>query len=163
MNTIGDAEQFALKGLERGRLAWMALMLTPGMGPTRIAKAMMKLESAERLFEASLTELEATGMPAKAAQFVADGRARAAAEDEVKRVAEAGGWFLTREDEGYPERLLEIYDPPAVLWGRGSLELLGRRSPVRPWQTASRRPPVSATASGAPAAAASRATSPNGS
>ena len=82
--------------------------------------------AAERLFEASLTELEATGMPAKAAQFVADGRARAAAEDEVKRVAEAGGWFLTREDEGYPERLLEIYDPPAVLWGRGSLELLGR-------------------------------------
>ena len=126
MNTIGDAEQFALKGVERGRLAWMALMLTPGMGPTRIAKAMMKLESAERLFEASLTELEATGMPAKAAQFVADGRARAAAEDEVKRVAEAGGWFLTREDEGYPERLLEIYDPPAVLWGRGDVELLGR-------------------------------------
>src|SRR5258708_10071204 len=107
MTTIGDAEQFALKGVERGRLAWMALMLTPGMGPTRIAKAMMKLEQAERLFEASLTELEATGMPAKAAQFVADGRARAAAEDEVKRVAEAGGWFLTREDEGYPERLLE--------------------------------------------------------
>ena len=126
MTTIGDAEQFALKGVERGRLAWMALMLTPGMGPTRIAKAMMKLESAERLFEASLTELEATGMPAAAAQFVADGRALAAAEDEVKRVAEAGGWFLTREDEGYPERLLEIYDPPAVLWGRGSLELLGR-------------------------------------
>ena len=80
----------------------------------------MKLEQAERLFEASLTELEATGMPAKAAQFVADGRARAAAEDEVKRVAEAGGWFLTREDEGYPERLKEIYEPAAgALGARG--------------------------------------------
>ena len=72
------------------------------------------------MFEASLTELEAAGLPARAAQFVFDGRALAAAEDEAKRVAEAGGWFLTREDEAYPERLLEIYDPPAVLWVRGN-------------------------------------------
>jgi len=36
-------------------------------------------------------------------------------EDEAKRVAEAGGFFLTREDAAYPERLLEIYDPPGGL------------------------------------------------
>ena len=54
----------------------------------------------------------------------ATGRARVAAEDEAKRVAEAGGFFITREDEAYPERLLEIYDPPAVLWIRGDVELL---------------------------------------
>ena len=65
-------------------------------------------------------------MPAGAAQFVADGRARAAAEKEVKQVAEAGGIFLTREDEGYPGRLLQIYDPPAVLWVRGDAKLLER-------------------------------------
>jgi DNA processing protein len=33
---------------------------------------------------------------------------------------------LTPEDAGYPERLREIYDPPAVLWVRGSVELLER-------------------------------------
>jgi DNA processing protein len=81
---------------------------------------------AERVFDASLTELEAAGMPAKAAQFVADGRARAAAEKEAKQVAEAGGFFLTREDEAYPGRLLQIYDPPAVLWVRGDAKLLER-------------------------------------
>ena len=43
----------------------MALMLTPGMGPTRIWKAMGRLGAAERLFEASLTELEGLGMPAR--------------------------------------------------------------------------------------------------
>ena len=65
-------------------------------------------------------------MPAGAAQFVSDGRARAAAEKEAKQVAEAGGFFLTREDEAYPGRLLEIYDPPAVLWVRGDAKLLER-------------------------------------
>jgi len=126
MNRASDAEQDALKSSEMGRLAWMALTLTPEMGPTRIAKAMARLGAAARVFEASLTELESVGMPAKAAQFVFDGRARAAAEDEAKRVAETGGSFLTREDKAYPERLDSIYDPPAVLWIRGDTAVLGR-------------------------------------
>jgi DNA processing protein len=65
-------------------------------------------------------------LPAQAAQFVFEGRAFIAAEDEAKRVAEAGGFLLTREDEAYPERLLEIYDPPAVLWIRGDATVLAR-------------------------------------
>jgi DNA processing protein len=104
--------------------------LTPEMGPTRIARAVARLGAggggAERVFEASLTELEGAGLPARAAQFVFEGGAFKAAEDEAKRVAEAGGSFLTREDAAYPERLLEIYDPPAVLWIRGDASLLAR-------------------------------------
>ena len=120
-----DAELYALTMKEQVRLAWLALALTPEMGPTRIARAMARLESAERLFEASLTELEGLGMPARAAQFVADGRARAAAEDEAKRVAQAGGIFLTREEAAYPAAAGN-YDPPAVLWVRGDVGLLNR-------------------------------------
>jgi DNA processing protein len=126
MKTSSDAEQFALNRVDLAKMAWMALTLTPGMGPTRIWKAMGRLESAERLFEASLTELEGLRMPAAAAQFVFEGKARAAAEDEIKRVAEAGGSVLTPEDAEYPERLREIYDPPAVLWIRGDVTLLTR-------------------------------------
>ncbi|HUZ93669.1 MAG TPA: DNA-processing protein DprA [Edaphobacter sp.] len=112
--------------LEQARTAWMALTLTPGMGPTRIGRAVKALGAAERLFEASLTELEAAGMPAQSAQFIFEGRAHAAAEDEIHRVTEAGGSILTQDDEAYPERLREIYDPPAVLWIRGNAELLAR-------------------------------------
>jgi DNA processing protein len=126
MTTGSDAEQYALKSSKTARLGWMALTLTPEMGPTRIAKAMARLGAAERVFEASLTELEGVGLPARAAQFVFEGRAFKAAEDEANRVAEAGGFFLTREDPDYPARLLEIYDPPAVLWIRGDASLLGR-------------------------------------
>ncbi len=126
MTISSDAEQYALNTKEAARLGWMALTLTPEMGPTRIARAMARLGAAERVFEASLTELEGAGLPARAAQFVFEGRAFKAAEDEAKRVAEVGGYFLTREDAAYPERLLEIYDPPAVLWIRGNAALLAR-------------------------------------
>ena len=126
MRATGEAERYSGERLERARMAWMALMLTPGMGATRIWRAMGKLGATERLFEASLTELESTGMPARSAQFVFEGKALEAAESEMKRVAEAGGLVLTPEDEQYPERLREIYDPPAVLWIRGNVTLLAR-------------------------------------
>jgi DNA processing protein len=112
--------------VERSRLGWMALMLTPGMGALRIKKAMERLGTGSRVLEASLTELEGVGMPARSAQFVADGRALAEAEAEMKRVAEAGGLVLSFEDEAYPWRLREIYDPPAVLWVRGDVRVLAR-------------------------------------
>jgi DNA processing protein len=108
------------------RLAWLALVLTPGMGATRTQKAMRRLGEPERLFEASLTELEGLGLPAESAQFCFAGRARKAAEEEMNRVLEAGGTILTPSDETYPERLGEIYDPPAVLWIRGDVMQLAR-------------------------------------
>jgi len=126
MKTTSDAEQYAVERLDTAQLAWLALALTPGMGPTRIWKAVNRLGAAEHIFDASLTELEGLGMPAKSAQFVFEGKARAAAEDELRRVVEAGGTVLTPSDEAYPDRLREIYDPPAVLWIRGNVELLAR-------------------------------------
>ena len=111
---------------EEARLAWLGLVMTPQMGPTRAARAVKRLGAAERVFAASLTELEGAGMPAESAQFCFDGRARAAAVEEAARIAEQQASFLTPEDDEYPERLLEIYDPPAVLWVRGNVKLLNR-------------------------------------
>src|ERR1035441_10025577 len=56
MTTSSDAEQYALKIRETARLGWMALALTPEMGPTRIAKAVARLGAAERVFEARSEE-----------------------------------------------------------------------------------------------------------
>ena len=108
------------------RLGWLALALAPGMGPTRCFRAVRQLRGVERVFGASLTELEGAGLPATAAQFVFHGRARQAAEEEMRRVGEQGACLLTPDDEKYPGRLLEIYDPPPVLWVRGNAEALNR-------------------------------------
>jgi len=96
------------------------------MGPTRCARAVRRLGAAGQVFSASLTELEAAGLPAEAAQFCADGRAHSAACAEQQQIAQTGATFLTPEDEDYPARLLEIYDPPAVLWVRGDTSVLNR-------------------------------------
>lgn len=119
-----QAEKVA--GLDEGRLAWVALAMTPGMGHTRIWRAMNALGEARRLHSLALTELEGLGMPAHSAQFVFEGKARAAAEEQMRRTRESGAAILTPEDEAYPERLREIYDPPAVLWIRGDAGLLAR-------------------------------------
>jgi DNA processing protein len=119
-------EQHAVADKNDACLAWLALALTPKMGPTRCGRAMQRLGSASRVFSASLTELEGAGLPASAAQFVFDGRARAGAIEELKRTEEAGAGIVTPEDESYPHRLLEIYDPPSVLWVRGDAALLNR-------------------------------------
>jgi len=124
--TDGNREEGQPESRPEARLAWLALALTPQMGPTRCARAIQRLGAAERVFTASLTELEGVGLPAEAAQFCFDGRARAAAIEEAARTAEQQASFLTPEDEAYPGRLLEIYDPPAVLWVRGDATLLSR-------------------------------------
>ena len=108
------------------RLAWVALTLTPGLGPKRILKAAQTLQDVSRLFQLSLTELEALNFPAPSAQFLFSGKARVEAEQELQRVHEQRGAILVYEDEDYPERLREIFDPPPVLWTLGDLRLLAR-------------------------------------
>ncbi len=115
-----------LQPASQNRLAWVALMLTPGLGPKRILKAAQTLQDVSRLFQLSLTELESLNFPAPSAQFLFSGKARVEAEQELQRVREQGGTIFTYEDEAYPERLREIFDPPPVLWALGDVRLLSR-------------------------------------
>jgi len=108
------------------RLAWLALTLTPGMGPRRILDAVGRLATAGQIFELSLTELEGLRLSAEAAQFIFDGKARKVAEEEWAKVFAQGATILTYGCQAYPERLKEIYDPPPVLWVRGNVALLSR-------------------------------------
>jgi len=112
--------------LDEDRLAWLALTLSPGLGPKRIVDAMAQLDSASQIFALPLTGLEALRFPAQAAQFIFDGKARQAAESEWARVAAQGATIVTFGCADYPERLKEIYDPPPVLWVRGDVRLLSR-------------------------------------
>ena len=112
--------------LNEDRLAWLALALAPGLGPKRIVDAMRELQAPSLIFTLPLTALEALRFPAPAAQFIFDGKARQAAEQEAARVAAQGGTVVTFGCPQYPERLREIYDPPPVLWVRGAVGLLSR-------------------------------------
>jgi DNA processing protein len=78
------------------------------------------------LFAASLTELEAAGLPAPAAQSIALGKSAELATEAMDRVKAFGGQVISRDDPNYPSRLNEIYDPPLVLYVKGSLEVINR-------------------------------------
>ena len=116
----------AAAALDEERLAWLALALSPGLGPKRILDAMRQLNAASQIFTLPLTALEGLRFPAEAAQFIFDGKARQAAEAEWARVAAQGATVVSFGCAEYPERLKEIYDPPPVLWVRGPVSLLSR-------------------------------------
>ena len=105
---------------------WLALALTPGLGPTRIKKLIEQYGTAERVFQASLTELEATGMPAVSEQSIATGKALDLAQQECGKAAKAGAKLISLSDPEYPARLKEIYDPPVILFVKGSVEVLSQ-------------------------------------
>jgi DNA processing protein len=114
--------------LDEDRLAWLALTLTPGLGPRRIVEAMRQLSAPSEVFALPLTGLEALKFPAHVAQFVFEGKARAAAEKEWALALGHGVEIVTLGCQAYPERLKEIFDPPPVLWVRGAAGLLTRPS-----------------------------------
>ena len=107
-------------------LDWLALSLTPGLGPTKARKLVQHFGSSAAVFRASLTELEATGIKAVSAQSLATGKSAELAREELARTADAGITVLSMDDALYPHRLKEIYDPPVILYVRGDAELLNK-------------------------------------
>jgi DNA processing protein len=126
--TMANVESGGVQPRDDNRLAWLAMALTPGLGPRRIIEAMRCVEPAGALFELPLTGLEALQLPAPAAQFIFDGKARRVAEQEWESASQLGAAIVTMGCAAYPERLREIYDPPPVLWTKGDVSLLSRAS-----------------------------------
>jgi DNA processing protein len=116
------SEDYAL----RSKLQWLALLLTPGVGAGRARKLIDQFGEVGRLFTLSLTELEACGLPAAAAQSIASGKSLELAADEYDHTRESGASIIVRGDPGYPKRLLEIYDPPLALYLKGDAEVIDK-------------------------------------
>ena len=105
------------------KLQWLALSLTPGVGAGRGRKLAERFGEMQRLFAASLTELEACGLPAGAAQSISSGKSLELAAAEYDRARAAGAAIVVPGDAEYPKRLLEIYDPPLALYFKGNAEI----------------------------------------
>lgn len=105
---------------------WLALSLTPTLGPTRIKRVVQQFGGVEMVFRASLTELEAAGVQAAGAQSIALGESMKKAEEELNKAAEKGVHVLSPDSPEYPQHLLEIYDPPAVIYVKGNVDVLNR-------------------------------------
>ncbi len=98
--------------------------MTPGIGAGRGKKLVEYYGGIDAIFAASLTDLEAAGLPAAAAQSIALGKSLELAGEELDRLRELGATAIVPTDPRYPSRLLEIYDPPLILYVRGDAEIL---------------------------------------
>jgi DNA processing protein len=108
------------------QLFWLALALTPQLGPTRARRLAQHFGGVENVFRASLTELEASGIHAASAQAIFSGQSRGSGDEELVRAASAGATVVSIDDAAYPATLRQIYDPPIVLYVRGDVEALSR-------------------------------------
>jgi DNA processing protein len=107
-------------------LSWLALALTPRLGPTRARRLVEHFGGVQNIFKASLTELEATGIQTVSAQSLGTGQSIELAHDELGRVAAAGVSVVCLDDPTYPAQLKQIYDPPLVLYVRGNVDAIAQ-------------------------------------
>jgi DNA processing protein len=109
-------------------LDWLSLSLTPGLGLRLTGKSLRQFGSPRDVFRASLTELEAGHLPAAPARAIQSKHAHQDAEEELAQVRKLGCRLLNWDEPEYPQRLLEIYDPPPLLYVRGDASALNRHS-----------------------------------
>ena len=120
-------------------LSWLALALTPGPASRLSARVLRKFGSPDGVFRASLDDLESCNLPAQVAQAIVKKEAFPRAEKELAGVRKiAGCCLLNWTDAEYPQTLLQIYDPPVLLYVCGdllvlnlpSLSIVGTRRPT---------------------------------
>ena len=102
---------------------WLQLSLTPGLGPSTLRNLLRKYGLPREVLARERAELGAFLAPeslhAMQSQRVRDAVARA-----LDWAAAENHFVITLADETYPRVLLEIADPPAVLYAHGRVELL---------------------------------------
>ena len=120
-------------------LSWLALTLTPGLASRLCARLLKQFGSPEGAFRASRVALESCHIPGETVEAILKKKAFPRAEKELAGIRKIAGCSLLNWTEPeYPQALLQIYDPPVLLYLRGdaqvlsmpSLSIVGTRKPT---------------------------------
>jgi len=99
---------------------WIALNMTPGVGPRAAARLLERFGSAEGVYGALRSELERLRLRPEAVEsIVLKDRHEAAARELERLRGMEGADVLVLDDGAYPPLLREIPDPPVTLYVRG--------------------------------------------
>jgi DNA processing protein len=109
--------------MTRDLFYWVGLSLIPGLGSVLIKRLLDQFKTPEAVFQASLKELlKVEGLNEKVVNEILKGPSEERIHRELSLIEEVGGKIITLNDENYPKRLREIYDPPPILYVRGELK-----------------------------------------
>jgi DNA processing protein len=84
--------------------------------------------SPEGVFRAPVTGIEACNVPAPAAQAIFKKQMFWRAEKEADALRKVGGKVVNWKEPEYPQALLQIYDPPVMMYVRGEAQILNSPS-----------------------------------
>ena len=101
---------------------WLKLIRAEEVGPVTFGRLLKRFGSVDAALGASvsgLTKVEGIGF--KTAERIAASRDKFDACAELELAAKLGVWLLHMEDPRYPAVLKQIYDPPPVLYVKGTL------------------------------------------
>jgi len=110
---------------DAGLAAWVRLSLVPGLGGGALRRLLAEFGLPERVLAAGRAALSRSVGDALAVRILADAEA-SMAERALAWAAGPGNAIVTLADAAYPAQLLEIPDPPALLYVRGDVRVLGR-------------------------------------
>ena len=104
------------------REAFIALNLIEGVGPVRARSLLEHFGEAPKILAASQSQLlRVRNIGEDTAGRIAAWEKNVDLAGELKRIADFGCHVLISSDENYPPALREIYDPPLVLYVKGTL------------------------------------------
>jgi DNA processing protein len=105
--------------------SWLQLSLTPGLGSATLRKLLSQFGLPAKVLAAGRANL-ARFASAQVLQELESDAVANAVEHALAWLEQPGNAIVTLADAVYPKLLLEITDPPAVLYCRGRTDLLNR-------------------------------------
>jgi DNA processing protein len=110
---------------EAGLASWLQLSLTPGLGAASLRAMLRQFGLPQAILQRKRSELAAFASTEVLAALDSP-QVQQAVTRSLEWAAADGHAVITLADEGYPRPLLEIADPPALLFAAGRTELLSR-------------------------------------
>jgi DNA processing protein len=105
-----------------GLASWLQLTLTPGLGAASLRALLKQFGLPQAILQKGRSELAAFAS-ADALAALESSAVRKAVERSLQWALAPGHAIITLADEAYPRSLLEIADPPALLYAAGRIEL----------------------------------------
>ena len=102
---------------------WLSLKKIPALGPAGIIQLLQKFGEPEHIYAASYSNLKSV-VPESIASQIRNGPDLEAIRADLNWLAQDNNHLITLADEIYPKSLLEISDPPPMLFAKGDLSTL---------------------------------------
>lgn len=102
---------------------WLALNQIPGLGNAGVCQLLAKFGSPESIFGASISRLREV-IDDEFAQKISEGINFETIQPTLDWLKKDNAHLVTLADETYPQKLLEISNPPAILYAIGNLQWL---------------------------------------